>query len=198
MQSRLHVLVRKFIGEKISLNSTVPEKKILYIFWIDCKQLRIVRNIKQNFSLLSLTLLVRFSKEVSNHTLIKPQYIKRLKCFFRLLPSKALLRSRGVCRGWKEYVDFRTDLWSGIPRRRYMRAARDGRLDICQVQLHTGPYSNCTKFFLNSSSEKHFLYTTTYPNLLGGHPLRFFLENSFFLLIHNWVFVSSMIVMKSS
>merc|ERR1719391_997613 len=63
---------------------------------------------------------------------------------FRLLPPKALLKSRVVCRSWKEYVDIRTDLWSGIPRRRYMRAVRDGRLDICQMILSSIDEKNPT------------------------------------------------------
>ena len=70
------------------------------------------------------------------HTTSRQEFTADIaQTIFKLLTPTELLKSRGICRSWKEYVDCRTDLWRRMPRHTYMRAVRDGRLDICQMIL---------------------------------------------------------------
>ena len=65
---------------------------------------------------------------------IQFQFVPHIaQTIFTCMDTNNRLKCRQVSTEWKQCIDTKTNLWSGVSTLNYIKAAEEGRLDICKV-----------------------------------------------------------------
>ena len=64
------------------------------------------------------------------------------KEIFQSLNKDDMGKCRLVSNDWKGFVDCRTQFWEKVPTHLYIRAAKEGRLDVCHLIIQHGQNKN--------------------------------------------------------
>ena len=80
---------------------------------------------------------------------------------FQFLDLNTLIKSRLVSNDWKDFVNYRTSLWSNISAEKYIKAAGEGRIDICRLIIQKAENKN--------PSEWHQGFTPMHAAAKEGH-----------------------------
>ena len=80
---------------------------------------------------------------------------------FGYLDQNTLAKSRLVSKVWKDYIDWKTFLWGNVSKDQYIKAAKEGRLDICRLIIRKAENKN--------PASDRFFRTPLHEAALKGH-----------------------------
>ena len=78
---------------------------------------------------------------------IQGQFVYHIaQTIFTCMDKNNRLKCRQVSTEWKQCIDTKTNLWSGVSTLNYIKAAEEGRLDICKVCSSVFSASTLSRF----------------------------------------------------
>ena len=78
---------------------------------------------------------------------IQGQFVYHIaQTIFTCMDKNNRLKCRQVSTEWKQCIDTKTNLWSGVSTLNYIKAAKEGRLDICKVCSSVFSASTLSRF----------------------------------------------------
>ena len=78
---------------------------------------------------------------------IQGQFVYHIaQTIFTCMDKNNRLKCRQVSTEWKQCIDTKTNLWSGVSTLNYIKAAEEGRIDICKVCSSVFSASTLSRF----------------------------------------------------